>query len=73
LVIAPRQDYPAGWQSDALVERKKRQAEREALGLNNAPKPKAKRKPKSATPPQSPRYWINRLNPPGFPRRPDYI
>jgi hypothetical protein len=73
LVVAPRQDYPDGWQSDALVERKKRQAEREALGLNIAPKPKAKRKPKSATPPQSPGYWINRLNPPGFPRRPDYI
>ena len=73
LVVAPRQDYPDGWQSDALVERKKRQAEREALGLNTTPRPKAKRKPKSATPPQSPGYWINRLNPPGFPRRPDYV
>ena len=29
-VVAPKQDYPDGWQSDALVERKKRQAEREA-------------------------------------------
>jgi hypothetical protein len=73
LVVAPRQDYPDGWQSDAFVERKKRQAEREALGLNNTPRPKAKRKPKSATPPQSPGYWINRLNPPDFPRRPDYV
>jgi hypothetical protein len=71
LVVAPRQDYPDGWQSDALIERKKRQAEREALGLNNTPKPKAKRK--SPTPPQSPGYWINRLNPPDFPRRPDYV
>jgi hypothetical protein len=70
-VVAPKQDYPDGWQSDALVERKKRQAEREALGLNNTPKPKAKRK--SATPPQTRGYWINRLNPPGFPRRPAYI
>jgi hypothetical protein len=71
LVVVPRQDYPDGWQSDALIERKKRQAEREALGLNNTPKPKAKRK--SPTPPQSPGYWINRLNPPDFPRRPDYV
>jgi hypothetical protein len=67
LVVAPRQDYPEGWQSDALIERKKRQAEREALGLNNTPKPKAKRK--SATPPQTRGYWINRLNPNGFPPR----
>ena len=66
LVVAPRQDYPDGWESEALIERKKRQAEREALGLDNTPRPKAKRKPKSATPPQSPGYWINRLNPNGF-------
>ena len=65
-VVAPKQDYPDGWKSEALVERKKRQAEREAKGLNNAPKPKAKKKPKSATPPQTPGYWINRLNPNGF-------
>jgi hypothetical protein len=67
LVVVPRQDYPDGWQSDALIERKKRQAEREALGLNNTPKPKAKRK--SAIPPQTRGYWINRLNPNGFPPR----
>jgi len=62
LVVAPRQDYPDGWQSDAFVERKKRQAEREALGLNNTPRPKAKRKPKSATPPQTRGYWIKRAH-----------
>lgn len=62
LVVAPRQDYPDGWQSGALVERKKRQAEREALGLNTTPRPKAKRKPKSATPPQSRGYWIKRAH-----------
>jgi hypothetical protein len=62
LVVAPKQDYPDGWQSDALIERKKRQAEREALGLNNTPRPKAKRKPKSATPPQTRGYWIKRAH-----------
>jgi uncharacterized protein (TIGR00255 family) len=35
-VVAPKQDYPDGWQSDALVERKKRQAEREALAQTDA-------------------------------------
>jgi hypothetical protein len=69
LVVAPKQDYPQGWESAALVERKKLQAEREVLGLENTPRPKAKRKPKSATPPQSPGYWINRLNANGFPPR----
>lgn len=69
VVVAPKQDYPEGWESEALIERKKRQAEREALGLNTAPRPKAKRKPKSATPPQTRGYWINRLNPNGFPPR----
>jgi hypothetical protein len=69
LVVAPKQDYPKGWESAALVERKKRQAEREALGLDNAPRPKAKRKPKSATPPQSRGYWINRINTPALPKR----
>jgi len=63
LVVAPKQDYPDGWQSEALIERRKRQAERDALGLNNAPKPKTKRKSKSATPPQSRGYWINRITP----------
>jgi hypothetical protein len=68
-VVAPKQDYPDGWKSEGLVERKKRQAEREAKGLNNAPKPNAKKKPKSITPPQTPGYWIKRLNPNGFPPR----
>ena len=72
LVVAPRQDYPDGWQSDALVERKKRQAEREALGLDKTPRPKAKKKPKPGKQPPS-GYWINRLTALGFPRRPDYI
>lgn len=72
LVVAPKQDYPDGWQSDALVERKKRQAEREALGLNTALRPKAKRKPKSATPTQSPGYWINRRYPNFFNGRGGY-
>ena len=49
LVVAPKQDYPAGWESVAKGERKKRLAEREALALVNPPRPKAKRKPKSAT------------------------
>ena len=73
LVVAPRQDYPDGWQSEALIERKKRQAEREALELDTTPRPKAKRKPKSAATKQFPGNWINRLNPPGFPSRPDYV
>ncbi len=70
LVVAPKQDYPDGWQSDALIERKKRQAEREALGLNTTPRPKAKRKPKSATQLRLARgYWVDRLTPNGFPPR----
>lgn len=72
LVVAPKQDYPDGWQSDALVERKKRQAEREALGLDKTPRPKAKKEPKPGKQPPS-GYWINRLTALGFPRRPDYI
>ena len=54
LVVAPKQDYPVGWESEAKIERKKRLAEREALGLNSTPRQKAKkkRKPKSATPPR---------------------
>lgn len=54
LVVAPKQDYPVGWESEAKMERKKRLAEREALGLNSTPRQKAKkkRKPKSATPPR---------------------
>ena len=62
LVVAPKQDYPEGWESVALIERKKRQAERAALGLDNTPRPKAKRKPKSATPPQTRGYWIKRAH-----------
>ena len=62
LVVAPKQDYPEGWESAALVERKKRQAEREALGLNNTPRTKAKRKPKSATPQKTGGYWIKRAH-----------
>lgn len=55
LVVAPKQDYPAGWESEAKIERKMRLAEREALGLDSTPRKKAesKRKPKSATPPAS--------------------
>ena len=54
LVVAPKQDYPVGWESEAKIERKKRLAEREALGLNSTPRQKAKkkRKPKPATPPR---------------------
>ena len=71
-VVAPKQDYPQGWESEALIERKKRQAEREALGLDKTPRPKAKTKPKPGK--QLPSgYWINRLTALGFPRRPDYI
>lgn len=32
-VVAPKQDYPDGWQSEALIERKRLEAERAALGL----------------------------------------
>ena len=72
VVVAPKQDYPEGWESEALIERKKRQAEREALGLDKTPRPKAKKKPKPGK--QLPSgYWINRLTALGFPRRPDYI
>jgi hypothetical protein len=60
LVVAPKQDYPEGWESEAKIERKKRLAEREALGLVNTPRPKAKakakRKPKPATPPSTRRF-----------------
>lgn len=34
-VVEPRQDYPDGWHSEALIERKKRQAERKAWALKN--------------------------------------
>jgi hypothetical protein len=60
LVVAPKQDYPEGWESEAKIERKKRLAEREALGLVKTPRPKAKakakRKPKPATPPSTRRF-----------------
>lgn len=71
LVVAPKQDYPEGWESAALIERKKRQAEREALGLDNTSRPKAKQKPKSAK--QLSGYWINRHAVPRFLRRPDHM
>jgi hypothetical protein len=71
-VVAPKQDYPDGWKSPALIERKKRQAEREALGLDNTPRPKAKRKRESAIQPQSRGYWINRFYPNGFKNRGGY-
>lgn len=47
LVVAPKQDYPVGWESEAKMERKKRLAEREAMALVNPPRQKAKRKPKA--------------------------
>ena len=50
-IVAPKQDYPEGWESDAKIERKKRLAEREAWGQVKTPRPKAKRKKKSATRP----------------------
>ena len=55
LVVAPKQDYPDGWESEAKIKRKMRLAEREALGLDSTPRKKAKskRKPTSATPPAS--------------------
>ena len=69
LVVAPKQDYPDGWQSEALIERKKRQAERLVLGLDNSPRSKSKRKPKSATPLRTRGY---RFKDTSF-RRPDYV
>jgi hypothetical protein len=61
LVVAPKQDYPEGWESEAKIERKKRLAEREALGLVKTPRPKAKakakRKPKPATLPSTRRFF----------------
>lgn len=71
LVVAPKQDYPDGWESEALIERKKRQAEREALGLDKTPRPKAKTK-KPTPPPRISGYWINRLYPNGFNDRGGY-
>jgi hypothetical protein len=71
LVVAPKQDYPDGWESEALIERKKRQAEREALGLDKTPRPKAKTK-KPSPPPRISGYWINRLYPNGFNDRGGY-
>lgn len=65
LVIAPKQDYPDGWQSEALVERKRRQAEREAKALEAKPRPKAKGKKPTSTP-RTPGYWVNRIHHNGF-------
>ena len=45
-IVAPKQDYPDGWESEAKLERKKRLAEREALGLTSTPRQKAKKKRK---------------------------
>lgn len=69
LVSAPRQDYPDGWQSEALVTRKKRQAEREMLGVGNLPRPKPKPKRKSAKVSPLSGYWIKRVTPAAPPSR----
>ena len=44
-IFSPLQDYPEGWKSDAFLERAKRKAERESLGVEVAPKKEAKKKP----------------------------
>jgi hypothetical protein len=42
-IFSPLQDYPDGWKSDALLERVKRQSDRESLGVEVAPKKKPSR------------------------------
>lgn len=42
-IFSPLQDYPEGWKSDAFLERAKRKAERESLGVELAPKKKPSR------------------------------
>lgn len=42
-IFSPLQDYPEGWKSGAFLERAKRKAERESLGVEVAPKKKPSR------------------------------
>ena len=42
-IFEPLQDYPEGWKSDAFLERAKRKADKESLGVEVAPKKKPSR------------------------------
>jgi hypothetical protein len=42
-IFEPLQDYPEGWKSDAFLERVKRKADKESLGVEVAPKKKPSR------------------------------
>ena len=65
-IFSPLQDYPEGWKSDAFLERAKRKAERESLGVEVAPKKEAKKKPSRRIAPKS-------IKPSGFPRGFDHM
>ena len=42
-IFSPLEDYPEGWKSDAFLERAKRKADKESLGVEVAPKKKPSR------------------------------